>query len=1159
MKAIFNILTVSKYEAKTLFRSWFFRIFSILALIFVFFYNFIFQTSLGPMPDGDMVALPSTIPFKNLYIINIAQAIIAVFLASDFLKRDKKLDTTEVIYMRSMTNADYVIGKTLGNIYVFLVLNIIALGMVAVFNLSSPYTQFTLMPYIYYFLIISLPTLIFILGFSFFMMSIIRNQAVTFVVLLGYIAATVFYLQKIYHYLFDYMAFNLPLTFSDFVGFASLKEIIIHRGIYVFLGLGFIGLTIMILKRLPQSNVIRKVTLVSSIVSLVMGLGLALYYIQNITVQERHRTEMLALNDKYAETPFPEMQNCNVELEHKGDEIIVKAGVEMVNTNKVPIREIILTLNPGLEITELTGAKYARELQLVKVTPDSPLLPGSSLKLNISYHGKIDESFCYLDMTRERLDLLMERGNASSDTKHAFITPSYLLLTPESNWYPSTGISYSTKGLAWLATQFTDYTLKVKTNKGLRAISQGKASDDGNGTFVFKPETKLTQISLAIGNYKTRSITVDGINYSLNYLSGHDYFDKYFRNVTDSIAPIIKDIKKSWEAKVQSVYPFKRFSMVEIPSQYCAYEHVWSGLNDRIQPETVYLPEGGYKLSSANFAMQQKFATRQYQDHNETVSPREREENYLRRFVNGTFLTATSRTFSGAGAMGGPGMGVQMGQGGPTNITVTEQANPYYLFPNYYDYTTYFKSDKYPITNRVIKAYLAKATDGGNPFMRNITGMSSSEKGNIALQDHSFAQILADQSDPDIIGSVIQTKSGFLFALMKGAVGTDKFNEFLHMFLENKQFRDVPINELNDEMRNSFKLDLDQYLPVWYNSKTLPGYIMSKIQAVKIKDEDQMKTMVSFILTNTEDAPGAITVTFRLGGGRGGGGGGNRGGGFGGGFGGQQDNTVEKTILIGAKQSKKVSYLLNRDPRMMTIDTYASHNIPSTLNQGFEKIETNEKLTGFEGEEIVPYTDGSEPSEIILDNEDPGFNIEQPVSKSLIKKLFFSSDKPEDNLKYKGMSPWNPPVDWTLITNDQFYGKQIRSAYYIKGGAGNCKAIWNLPVKEKGFYKLSVYITKVGFRGGGRGPGGGDRGPGGGSGGGASSRDKETNEEYSYTIYSDDGKDHQSVNMKNVEGGWTEIGSYRFTPGTAKVELSNLSKATRSVIVADAVKLVREN
>lgn len=1142
MKAIYNILTVSKYEAKTLFRSWFFRIFSILSLIFVFLYNMGTQTSLG-MPNGDMVALPSMIPFTNLYIINVAQAIIAVFLASDFLKRDKKLDTTEVIYMRSMTNADYVIGKTLGNIWVFLFLNVIALGMVAIFNLGSPYTQFSLMPYIYYFIIISLPTLIFILGFSFFLMSVIHNQAVTFVVLLGYIAATLFYLQNIYYYLFDYMAFHLPLTYSDFVGFASLKDIIIHRCIYLFLGLGFIGMTIMILKRLPQSNIIRKTTLVSSIIFLVLGFGLAFIYIQNINSKDDRRKDMLALNNKYAGSPIVEIKSCDLDLEHNGDEIIGKAALEVINENKNAVNEILLTLNPGLEITGLTGAKYIRELQLVRITPDSPLQPGNTLKINMSYKGKIDESFCYLDMTRDRLELLRNRGNGISDQKHAFITPDYLLLTPETRWYPMAGISYSSNGLNWLAVQFTDYSLRVKTHNGLTAISQGKVSNEGNGSFVFKPETKLTQISLAIGNYKTRKVTVDNIEYSLNYLARHNYFDKYFKILPDSIAPVIRDIRKSWEAKVQFVYPFKRLSLVEIPVQFCSFSHVWSGVSEQVQPETVYLPEGGFKLRSANFALAQKFTQRMGQRDNETISPREKEENYFRRFANETFLTNKVNQFSGGGGRGGPGGGmtVQIGTGSPT-IGV-EETNPYFIFANYYNYATYINSDKYPITNRVFESYLSKAaTDGGNSFMRNITGMSSNEKGNIALQDKSFAQILSDQKDPEIVSSVIQTKSGFLFALMKGAVGTDKFDEFFHKLIEGKRFREVPINELNDELKNSFGLDLDQYLPVWYNSNSLPGYIMSKVQAVKIKDEDKIKTMVSFILTNSENVPGAITVTFRLGGGRGGGGGGGaRGGGGGGGFGGfgGSDNSVEKTIQIGAKQSKKVSYLLNRDPRTMTIDTYASHNIPSTISQQFEKIEINEKITGIEGEQIVAYTDGSEPSEIILDNEDPGFKIEQPNSQSLIKKIFMSSDKTEDDLKYKGMMFWNPPVDWTLTTNEQFYGKQIRSAYYMKGGSGTSKAVWNVPLKERGYYKLSAFIPKIQMRGG------------------RDHSDEKKNEEYNYTVFNDAGKDRQVVNLKDLDGGWVELGSYQFSSGTAKIELSNLSKAR--FVFADAVKLVKEN
>jgi hypothetical protein len=134
------------------------------------------------------------------------------------------------------------------------------------------------------------------------------------------------------------------------------------------------------------------------------------------------------------------------------------------------------------------------------------------------------------------------------------------------------------------------------------------------------------------------------------------------------------------------------------------------------------------------------------------------------------------------------------------------------------------------------------------------------------------------------------------------------------------------------------------------------------------------------------------------------------------------------------------------------------------------------------------------------------------------------------------MAFWNPPVEWTLTTSEQFYGKQIRSAYYLKGGTGDRKATWNVPIKAPGYYKLSAYIPKI--RGG-------------------FNRDEKTDEEYHFNIFNDNGQDHQTINMKDSDGGWMEIGSYHFSPDTIKIELTNLSKAR--TIFADAIKLVKEN
>ena len=113
MLSLYKIWTVARYETKTLLRSWFFRIFSILAIAILIFISIGLHTKVGRTP-WFFKGMDASLPYMYIQLLNIVQAIIGVFLASDFLKRDKKLDTTEVIYMRSMTNGDYVLGKSLG-------------------------------------------------------------------------------------------------------------------------------------------------------------------------------------------------------------------------------------------------------------------------------------------------------------------------------------------------------------------------------------------------------------------------------------------------------------------------------------------------------------------------------------------------------------------------------------------------------------------------------------------------------------------------------------------------------------------------------------------------------------------------------------------------------------------------------------------------------------------------------------------------------------------------------------------------------------------------------------------------------------------------------------------------------------------------------------
>ncbi|MDD4637802.1 MAG: hypothetical protein PHV66_09390, partial [Bacteroidales bacterium] len=105
MQLIKNILSVSKYESKLLLRSWFFKVFSVLA--FLFFGLITFIQFLSENPESSMDTIPSLMPYMVSLMLNLAQAIITVFLASEYLKRDKELDTSEVFYVRPLSNAEY--------------------------------------------------------------------------------------------------------------------------------------------------------------------------------------------------------------------------------------------------------------------------------------------------------------------------------------------------------------------------------------------------------------------------------------------------------------------------------------------------------------------------------------------------------------------------------------------------------------------------------------------------------------------------------------------------------------------------------------------------------------------------------------------------------------------------------------------------------------------------------------------------------------------------------------------------------------------------------------------------------------------------------------------------------------------------------------------
>ncbi|MBN2185061.1 MAG: hypothetical protein JW746_07000 [Candidatus Krumholzibacteriota bacterium] len=1121
MFSLYNIWAVARIEVKTLFRSWFFRIFSMISLGFLGFWAFAILSPVTGLP-WMMRGIPSTVPYIIILFLNSVQAVIAVFLASDFLKRDKKLDTTEVVYMRSMTNGDYVLGKSAGILSIFLGLNFVVLLITLVMHLILGDTEIMWGAYLVYPLIISLPTLVFILGLSFLMMILVRNQAITFVIVLGYIATTLFYLSRKAHYLFDYMSYNVPMLYSDFTGFSDLYHILMHRGIYLLLGLSFISITIFMIKRLPQSNMMTSLSRAAAVLFLAAALLLSFLYLDDIRSGAALRRQITALGDAMIGQPVATPGSCSIELDHLGEKIRASASLAVVNNTDLPLEKYIFRLNPGLVVESVTsrtgGLEFSRNIHILEITPPEPLLPSAKDTFTVKYSGTIDEEACYADIPeedREKIAHVEGVGFLSLGKKYSFMTAEYLLLTPETLWYPAAGPGFSPAHPEIYRKDFIDFSLDISTLPGLTAISQGAVLNRGQDRFSFRPESPIPSMTLVIGEYETRSITVDSTDFHLAVKKGHDFFSEHFSEIGDTLSVMIGGFLQETENKLGLDYQFKRLSLVEVPIHFHSYRHLWSVSQETVQPEIVLLPEKGLPFRSADFRRIDRRRKRHRERDNQTVSDIENQADDLTRFVTST-LTENSGFSS-----------------------FRDNENPfafspsYNIFPNFLTFTSDLKSTRWPILNMALEAYYAGKLEGPSPpFVRFITGLSPDERISLALEEKNLQEIMADKEERDLAHFAIRSKGNYLFLLLESTFGKDDFNDFLSALINKNRFGSITGSQLVERLKERFGYDFAPQIDDWFENRQLPGFLIGNFDSYKVLDGDRERYQVKIRISNPEPVSGLLKITFRRSSGRGQGG-----------FFSRRmqptenDDELEKFIAMNAAETKEFGFILDYQPERMEINTLISKNIPSIITMNFDDFELKKKAVPFDGERTgVDMVVLAEPGEIIVDDEDPGFKFDATVKKSLLKRML-PDIGPSDEEKYVGMVYWRSSGKWLATTDSKFYGRYIRSAHFAKIGKGKKKASWNAELKENGYYDIYVYISRITP---------------------PWHRHSETTEygSNSFLIHHDDGVEDTRLELNGAEDGWNFLGSYYISGGTATVEISDKSDKGRFVI-ADAVKWVK--
>ncbi len=712
-----------------------------------------------------------------------------------------------------------------------------------------------------------------------------------------------------------------------------------------------------------------------------------------------------------------------------------KAAVELkfTNHNSNSLDRYLFSLNPGLEVTSvLSGGKdisFKRNHQIIEIDPGKDLAPGQSDSIVILYSGIINESFCYpnysdnLKETPYRIEML------NVNKRRAFLTDNYVLLTPETHWYPVPGLNYYPSNPARIKVDFTRFNIRVKSENGLSAVSQGTLKSE-NGSSVFTSESPLTGLTLAIGNYRSDTLKVDSIKYISYYFPGHDFYKKELSELKDTLPLLVSGIMRDLETNFSTKYPFKTLSLLEVPVQFYSYPRMSTQTRAELQPSMVLMPEKMSTLLSRGFLKQFTRQKKRMARNNEVITDKELQVRLFNNFVTNTFISGTDYRY--------------------INGVEVNEPKRYRLGPSFYFFKNNFYSSEYPVINAVFESHLQKQVSTQNIFRDMSGGLSENDKGNLILRDISFKDLLASNPGSDTIRAVLTLKADYLFNLLRSKAGIIEFKDWFSKYIDDNKFRSVDIITFNKDVKEKFGFEFYPYLSDWFNRKEQPGFLFSDLQANEIIVGDRVRYLVTFTAANPEMVAGIFNISFRTGGeGRGQQMVGSyQGGPMGGSFTismqgrGMEATDINKIIVLGPAEAKKIKIILDAQPRAMMVNTLFARNIPGEINLPIDEIKkTRIHVTETEGEAVLsalpPF---SYPGEIIVDNEDTGFdggnhNVQSPLKNLLGIKNIRRNE-------YQQISMFWAPEYWQPVVMSAYYGKYIRSSVYTRSGKNDRSVAW---------------------------------------------------------------------------------------------------------------------
>ncbi len=1124
-RMLFRIKTIGRYEALNLVRSKMFPVFFIAAALLMALTHFLGITNTQWVRHG----IPSSIPCFSFLYLNFLQAIAAVYLSSSFFSREKGTGSTESIAIRPFSNFEYLIGKLAGLFAVYAIVNFLILAVTFISNSIFLDVPVVLKSYAFYLLLIPLPSLIFISGLTYLLMSIVRHRPLVTVLLTAYIIATSLSLDYIFYSLLDFMGTNMPMLYSDFVGFGRLTPMIWQRLLYLCLGTSLFLASIPLYhrRRLFQSPRQNIAAASLAIVFLTIALCSGHTYYTGLIGGRLFR---VALRDSYSthaqKTPV-DITNCDIRLSHEQREISASAGMTFINDSEADVDTLIFSLNPGLKVTSIQyhgrEIPHTRDYGVIETVLPKALETGRTDSLVITYHGFINEEACYIDIDENIRVLPRTAIMIGIDKRYAFITPEYLLLTREALWYPIAGVPSSPEHPA-SGKDFARFSLDFTTRPGLTAISQGAVTVGSDGHFRFTPEYPLSHISLVAGDYEKKAVTLEGIEYAVYFQRGRDFFSHHFSELGGKLPSIISDLKQRFEFQTGLDYPYSRFYLIETPIQFLTFERDWTLANESVQPEMLLLPEKGILLNYFNLSRSKKRIARIYR--NEAMSPAEIEEKVFRTVLKLNFLDKMDfnrqrrRYF----------LKTTAGKRFPVMIAPLDIFNPdFNVLPMYNSQICSFKNTNGVDIGKILELYhlskLEHRRGGMSTLKGDIMFDTSYDIARRALKGNSVAERANDPAFSSNMYDILLGKSEQFILILATLIGQEKLDRFIADFYREHRFMTIDDTSFITAFNERFGIDIKETLHDMFHEKGLPAYMIKNLSCHEFTESGKTRYQLLLTIDNAGETGGVFKVSLHPLGKN------------------TQDDVMMRYIRLEPGMSKEIGWVFDEQPHdAVFFSTMLSANIPGRLVEHFPPIVKEKTWTSFEGERSFPTPEEKPPEgTILVDNSDTEFRIAPFRNASLLGRFL-----PQKNLSVETdntLDFLHPPKQWNTYFDFHFHGSgPDRTGCMIRAGKGAQYVTWTAEIPENGRYDVYYYFpnfsNQLNF---------------------LRKHPKAWRliifDDFNFTMKHAQGSEHIQLKLKDEDGGWKRLGTWEFNAGKAELTMSNRSRG--EIVIADAVKWVK--